>query len=144
MIRAKNIEKLINNFERVLPFAQHETALDMDVGSVSNRRRRHQCGTIHCHAGWYLLAKEWDLKSKYLKRGKSFAFGVLQMENDLECEDISTFMSENPSIWGNKRGSMMFLFNVAFGTDCLTLDDIVVHWLGVYANLLAMEDERGD
>ena len=149
MITAKRVEKLINNFEKILPFAKHEAALNMSTGKVSSKRLSHKCGTTHCHAGWYLLAKEWDLKSEYLNDGKQtgFAVGIGLMEKDLgllQKKSLKRWASENPELWGNEVGSAMFFHTAAFGRDCRTLEDIVVHWIGVWLNLLEKEAHEDD
>ena len=144
MIRAKNVKKLIDNFERVLPYAQYEYSLDMNETSVSSEYAGHHCGTSHCHAGWYLLAKKWDLKSRFLESHRSYQGGVVEMEKDLRCNNIRDWAKKNPLLWGNNYGGNMFIEKRAFGDNCKTLEDIVVHWIGVYANVLAEEEWDSD
>lgn len=146
MITSGKIFKVVKKFERVLPFAEHENALNMQKGRVSDRNDGHQCGTIHCHAGWYLLAKKWDLKSHYLDDGSgivSYLGGVVTMCRDLGFDtenDLLLWAKWNPEIWGNEYGERMFCSSLAFNyEEGLTLQKIVDHWGEVGMRLLIAE-----
>ena len=159
MITAKKVAKLIKTFERVLPYARHEKAFLMGEAGVSidpkkvdkdelalNEWEEHHCGTTHCHAGWYLLAKRWDLKSKFLPGepyGNLWCYedGITEMENDLGCS-VSYWAEKNAKIWGNPHGGKVFFSSQAFGDDCTTLDDVVGHWRGVHKRLLDKENKQ--
>ena len=159
MITSEKIRGMIGKFERVLPYARHEGAVDMDEGGVSRRvasslGNAHKCGTTHCHAGWYLLACEWDGVSDYLKgSGVSFEVGAHRMMRDtgMRPEGLVGSLSgglvewaeDNPEIWGNPWGEDMFFCERAFGCtkDNITLEKIVDHWRGVAARLKAKEEK---
>ena len=156
MITAAKVEKLIKTFERVLPHARETDSFSMSESYVSVNLeeideydieaydlQEHRCGTTHCHAGWYLLGKVWDLKSKFLPEYKfsdalSFEDGVEEMEDDLGC-DVALWAGDNPELWGNSHGEKMFYSERAFGDDCTTLDEVVNHWKGVHKRLLQKE-----
>lgn len=184
MITSQKVYKLIKTFERVLPHAGHEGALNMREGSVSIDRtnidrtnidkyvggaKSHYCGTVHCHAGWYLLGKKWNLHSQFLthynifkkalgiQRPYSYSDGAEEMAKDLgfnEREELEDWAENNPSIWGNEFGINMFFEECAFtgrifnycetDTPTITLKDIIKHWKGVHDRLEKLEKESQD
>lgn len=154
MITSDKIFKLVETFERVLPCAKHEGALNMSKCDVSDRSDNRQCGTTHCHAGWYALAKEWDLKSPYLSEEITLNYwkGKSIMEKDLGFFkgvipgfDCQRWAKNNPKIWGNGYGEKMFSESKAFNYEGeLTLQKIVDHWREVGIRLKAQEVERSN
>ena len=153
MITSEKIDQVVRTFERVLPFAQHEDALDMEETDVSRRAEyyeadddeEHFCGTTHCHGGWYSLAKHWDLKSKFLggRALHDFLSGGRAMAEDLGFKSmyhLRYWAEENPKIWGNDKGALLFDDNKAFNYEGkLTLAKIVDHWRGVSKRLKEKE-----
>ena len=141
MITSEKVRNLVKTFERILPYAEHDGALDMGTGGVSCRTNSffsgHKCGTVHCHAGWYLLAKMWDGKSNHLRGGnRSYLDGVALMMEDMGVSDseygLVDWASQNPDLWGNDYARSMFCENEAFTPGnkerAETLKDIVDHW----------------
>ena len=146
MITSNTIFKLVETFERVLPHAQHEGAVSMHQCVVSDHTDGHQCGTIHCHAGWYALAHSWDLKSHYLDDGSetvTYSKGMGNMRRDLGLGSrgsLEEWAQSNPEIWGNEYGDYMFASRRAFNYEGkLTLQKIVDHWGEVGMRLLLEE-----
>lgn len=151
MITAERVGVLIKNFERILPHAKSDEHLDMKEWLVSSRFHGHQCGTTHCHAGWYLLAKEWDFKSDYLEEpdgtGWRYGSGELALAKDLGFKsafDLTTWADRYPKIWGNREGARMFDSTSAFGVNIFSLKDIIDHWRGVQERLRAVEGGRDE
>ena len=157
MITSDKIFRMIENFERVLPYATKPGSLDMGVGDVSLEFREpwsldriHLCGTTHCHAGWYALAKRWDLRSKFLTRWTDFRHGRSDICEDLgfgrgteAARALQLWAKYNPQIWGNGNGSAMFRYDSAFNhSGRLTLQKIVDHWGEVGMRLLFNELSR--
>ena len=147
MITSDKIFKLVETFERVLPYAKHACALRMTEAVVSNKHAEYRCGTTHCHAGWYALADKWDLKSPYLKRYYSYSDGGNAMARDLGLLGVGHLIKwaeDNPEIWGNKYAYNMFVFADAFNyKGKLTLQKIVDHWGEVGMRLLLEELYQG-
>lgn len=127
-IKSENVWKVIQNFERVLPYAKTKNKFNMGSPSVScliyPGEYAHECGTVHCFAGWYFLAKEWNLEDKFLKTDKNYTDGALLMHNDMfniaeYCDQFAIhsmreFFRDNKEIWGNKYGSFLFYNDFAF------------------------------
>ena len=144
MITSNKVFRVVKKFERVLPFAKHDDALDMRTTFVSCED--HPCGTTHCHAGWYALAHYWDLKSHHLDDGSeivTYSTGVGNMCRDLgfNTEDgLLLWAKDNPEIWGNESGYGMFSSRHAFNYEGeLTLQKIVDHWKEVGKQLKKTE-----
>ena len=155
MITSKKVFEFVEIFERILPYAQHDGALDMGEDCVSETPefdgRSHKCGTIHCHAGWFCLAKQWDGESEYLPG----EYVYYQRGSDLIWLHFGPYgipglMDKNPHIWGNRYGADMYRDKRAFiskerpdGAE--TLQDIVDHWGEVGIRLLIQElYEKGE
>ena len=127
-----------------------------------------KCNTIACHAGWYLYHKHknngyWaytygdigidyftpldENKPKKERTSLAYVFnygeGATLMAKDLGFDyaiDLKIWARENPEIWGNSCGEMMFS---AKGEDAfnknsmqeVTLLDIANHWENVAERL---------
>ena len=88
---------------------------------------RHECGTVHCVAGWYLLAKRWNGKDRFLKGQNNYNFedGARLMAWDAGFNTIKKMLNwadDNPKIWGNVYGENMFTGQSAY--DCHPLYEI--------------------
>ena len=87
-LKSENLLTVVNNLKKITPFVE-KGEFNIDEPHVSSKKDGHQCGTVHCMAGWYLLAKEWDGKSFFLKprfvsdSEVGFEFGILAI-----CEDL--------------------------------------------------------
>ena len=123
---------------------------------------RGGCGTAACHGGWYAMKIEdvgWKLGSgaSILVHGDGadtadwhsvkFWHGADLMAKDLGFENmefLKIWAEENPDIWGNKYGAMMFHSGgrKAFGVNPgikTTLEHIGRHWMAVADRLAELE-----
>jgi len=146
----KQVQALIARFESVIK-KWPEGVLDMDEPDV--RSGQHNCGTTHCHAGWYAVA--------YIDEGREFPpevednnmrritciDGIDLMSRDLGFRkpvDLRSWAQRNPEIWGNEFGDFMFCKASAFGPeggdDAENMQDIVAHWKTV---LKTLEQQHG-
>lgn len=151
MITSEKIFKVAERLYSILPYAQHEGALDMYEPDVSVKPdiglcRVHPCGTIHCHGGWYYLAKNWDRKSTFIPFYDSVGYGsgVDEISTDLGFKgadyDVQRWARDNPEIWGNPNGGCMFNSAGAFNYEGkLTLEKIAEHWVEVGMRQLIQE-----
>lgn len=114
--------------------------LDMGVGAVNNG---HECGTIHCHGGWYAIAA-----GLHKKKIVGFNDGANKMAEDLgfgkDLFNLTDWAHSNPDLWGNVCGIHMFGNAIAFYSEgrpdgALSLQDIIDHWREVGVRLLRME-----
>ena len=127
-----------------------------DVGSG------YPCGTIACHAGWYLLAKLHEADdvgwaededhplSLTNKAGsyRGFSEGLRLLMQDLgygEHGDLKDWAERNPELWGNRNGDGMFSNPLAFKSDAewyITVKDIAEHWLAVADRIEALNKPK--
>lgn len=110
-------QKVIDNFERVLPMATMENHLTMQCTSVNENG--YKCGTVHCVGGWYAVATlNMNNGEKY-----SYSDGADKMAQDLGFEydyQLLSWSIKNFEIWGNKSGNEMFCSPLAYnGADSL-------------------------
>lgn len=150
---SKQVLFVINNFKKILPLAILENHLNMRITHV-NECNRHQCGTIHCHGGWYAIAR-CNLNNEI-----SFKEGANMMAIDLgfneyNCNNIFIdilyslieWANENQTTWGNRWGGVMFTDSIAFfhpskrPNGAQNLQHIIDHWTEVYERLLALENQ---
>ena len=88
---------------------------DMELNMVEPivQADHHPCGTIHCHAGAYLIG------AQELEKGKSYDFkqGAELMAHNLgftSKDALSLWADKNPKIWGSIFGRGMFSYSRAF------------------------------
>ena len=145
--------KLITNNDR--------EKLNMQAGTVWHRgtviKPRHECGTVHCFAGWYFVAylqrngisiDEFEDTSGYL----DYSEGVNLMSRTLELpephleSDLSDWARANPDLWGNHKGGLVFGHKMAFysSKDRLygaeNINDIIDHLTEVRNRLINLEE----
>lgn len=103
--------------------------------------RSSGCGTIACHAGAYLLAckgKEAIGTLRYYDGAKLMA-KHLGFQNP---EQLEEWADENPYIWGNTCGGVMFGGNgKAFDRTYPTLRNVCDHWRGVAERLKEQQND---
>lgn len=137
-----SVKTLINTFRTILPMATRQEQLSMQCTRVNND---HVCGSVHCHAGWYAIAKG-------LHRGGivNFMNGSQAMGEDLFNISggirIMAWAHVNPAIWGNTDGEYIFAHAMAFKSasrpnGAQTLADIIDHWQEVYERLVILENQ---
>ena len=71
MITSKKVFEMLAVFDVLPESAFEEDAFDMGQPSVCNYfqgyfkpEKAHECGTVHCFAGWFLIAKHFLKISK--------------------------------------------------------------------------------
>lgn len=141
--KSENILKVIEVFKKVLPMAKRKRHLNMDEISVQNED--HACGTVHCHGGWFAVGF-CDLSNPYI----TFLNGGEEMAHVLgfkRMDDLQVWASENPKLWGNRRGDGMFAERAAFRSSdrprgASNLQHIIDHWTEVYERVKALEDQQ--
>lgn len=79
----------------------------------------HACGTVHCHAGTFLLGAE-DLDTS--RESIGYEEGVLLMigmlgfkdDDDRPQDKLEDWANDNPARWGNSNGSYVWCYEGAF------------------------------
>ena len=99
---------------------------EMDVQDVVG----HKCGTTHCIAGWYYIAR-----SDIVPKGRSIYFdaGAKLLAQDLGfvCRsDLEGWACKNPSTWGAPDGGIMFCSLKAWN-NAKNLMDVVNHLIAI-------------
>lgn len=125
------VQTVIDSLEKVLPQASKECNLAMRNGSL--------CGTVHCHAGWYAIAKGMSSEDD-----ENCVDEANQMASDLGfsgMQDLMDWAQSNPRLWGTPSGHGMFCAAEAFESDtrpdgAKCLQDIVDHWKEVQSRLI--------
>ena len=99
------------------------------------------CGTVACHAGWYLLArrgKDVIINLDHIPASEfpveTYINGAILLAQDLGFHDqidLEDWAGDNPKLWGNTEGQVMFYNEEAFGKRNqygLSVKDIAEHW----------------
>lgn len=142
-MKSDDILKVIENFKKVLPMATKKGHLNMSEMRVKGDD--YQCGTVHCHGGWYTVAT--------CKMDKHILFveGAEKLARHLGFKsphDLKLWAEENPKLWGNDNGYDMFGDKLAFLNTELrpkgakTLQDIVDHWTEVYKRVKKLKKKK--
>lgn len=139
---SKQVQTVIDTFEKVLPMANYEGHLYMMSITIDNP----SCGTPMCHAGWWGVARginSFSLGTIDLSETLGFSDEYNLLTFDINELQIVKWADDNPSIWGNTHGFFIFSHTDAFGDNCNSLQDIVNHWKGVRDRLRADEESKG-
>lgn len=137
---SSNVLKVIQAFESVLPMAVLENHLDMFQSNIN--MCGHKCGTVHCHAGWFAIAR-----GLHKNRKVTYSTGTEEMTLVLGFEhefQLRQWALDNKDIWGNMCGNFIFSDKIAFESasrphGALNLQHIIDHWKEVYERLKALE-----
>lgn len=136
------IAEVINVFKKVLPMAT-EHHLDMTDGRVNTDN--HQCGTVHCHGGWFAVgACDAILLLDFLDGAKELA----RMLGFRGKYDLVLWAKDNPKRWGNPYGAEMFCDSIAFyhrtkrPYGAKTLQHIIDHWEEVRKRTIEAEKKE--
>lgn len=138
-VKSQDIERVLANLLKVLPQAKRREQLDMSNAYVNEYG--YECGTTHCHGGWYAVAVCRRSKRLDYTNGGDRMAAHLGFAN---MEQLEYWAAENPEIWGNKNGSMMFSGRGAFKSPkrkrgAQSLKDIYNHWTEVMERVRAIE-----
>lgn len=133
----KQMQKVIDYFTKVLPFAKEEYQLNMMESDVCIEP--NICGTIHCVGGWYVYANfhRKFIKERCIDHVLDYNDGADLMALDLGFKispDLRCWAYCNPEIWGNRFGGGMFSNRQAWGFS-RTLKDVVEHLKDVQKRL---------
>ena len=131
--------------------SKHQGYVNMDSIHVT---KMEVCGTTACHAGWYLLAKEGenviidiDNPPKEFHDKKTYEIGAELLAQDLGFDDkldLEDWAGNNPKLWGNTEGQVMFYSEEAFGkiksyAHDLSVEEIAEHWRAVADRIEALQ-----
>lgn len=140
----KQMQKVIERFEKILPLATTPKHLDMSEPLVHRTyedryTRKHECGTVHCVAGWYAVANQKrTLIAAKLKAGNVYyETGADLMARDLGFVNhraLESWANLHYEIWGNRKGGYMFCKPDAWN-NCKTMRGVVNHLKRVQARL---------
>ena len=125
----KQFEKVIKNFESVLPLARYDSQLDIHNIYVCDED--HECGTVHCVGGWYAVANQNNprIKAAIKRKDAEYELGADLMSKHLgfrNADDLVDWAHNNPVIWGNDWGGDLF-GSIAAWNDAKNLKGIVKH-----------------
>ena len=138
----------------------HPHVLKMELHSIWRLEERW---SFACIAGSYLLAKaggEWssasDDVSQFLTlngRKVDYTDGAVMMAEDLgfnTTEEFREWAEENPGLWGNECGYLLFESRLPWGGEAdtnedseLSIADCVRHLRGVATRITAKEEAYG-
>lgn len=157
---SQQVQKVIDNLTSVLPLTfdkngkQRDKHLSMAVGSVRTTDEHlgviHECGTTHCHGGWYAVAV-----CDRTRQSIGYMDGTMKMAEHLGFKDdmqLEYWAYENPEIWGNDWGVSMFeaegekaFYNESCRPQGATnLNDIIDHWKEVKQRLVELENKENE
>lgn len=151
--------KVIATLEKAVELANGNCPVDMAQGDVFVE---HPCGTPMCHGGWYSLVlgyPRFDAGAEQMAEDLGFT-PILNLDGrgtpweDPAQDQLAQWAKNNPQLWGNVAGSVMFIDESAFGVVIsldddlqreqlspeLTLQMIIDHWKGVMERTLAHID----
>ncbi len=149
-MKKDKLEELVNALDGL-----SDEVKDWDVKMESGEKPA--CDTPGCHAGLVsIVAQELpelqDIYQNHLYFTKGggnksnyhysiWADALAVFLGFSERKDLECWAKANPKLWGNKRGSNMFMTSVAFTDDTddlfkqLTHRDIINHWKQVLTNI---------
>lgn len=88
----------------------------------------HECGTVHCVAGWYAIAV-YDTDKKLV----DFLNGANKMAKALgfnKGTQLRAWAKRHPEIWGNQFGTDMFYCSIAYN-NAKTISEVIRYLEGV-------------
>lgn len=131
----EQFDKVINNLITAYEISKHDAPVDMYNTEAFTTNHKHLCGTPMCHAGWYasiaLKGKRVDSSGLPI----NYLDGASIMSKHLGFAsggDLEFWAKNNPEIWGNENGRMIFTSAYAFNYKGeLDLLAIINHWQAV-------------
>lgn len=147
---SQQVQTVIDHFERVLPQATLDNHLDMKEVKVKDGC--YDCGTVHCHAGWYAVAKKayfdkFDYHSFNYLDGIALMVDDLGFQNKYElCKWLRTRVGV--TTWGNENSIDIFYKKEAFyhpkkrPEGAQNLQHIIDHWKEVKERLVQLESKN--
>lgn len=111
----QQFQTVIDKLDGVLPLSLFECHLNMSAVGVPSSKKE-VCGTPMCHGGWYAAASGLFRNSNNVNKA-TYNDGANVLANDLgfvgQCE-LEDWAEENPKLWGNESGTLMFCTSEAF------------------------------
>lgn len=145
----QQVQEVIDNLSKILPQAHSNESLDMM--EVSVRNGSYDCGTVHCHAGWYAVARLDYFFKHGFKGSVNYTDGI-----DLLCKDLgfrnkfklAEWLGHIDGVraWGNDQSLFLFKKKSAFyhpvkrPEGAKNLQHIIDHWIEVKERLVQMEN----
>ena len=142
-MKAKDLKKVI----RTMDMVANDCDSMLNMSEYIVQCTTHLCGTVHCFAGWYLIASRLEMGDTFRPRmfscPTSFETGKIKMEKVLNVS-LQKWANENPNLWGNRYGDDVFTNQCAFKSvkrpgGATNLNDIIDHLKEVYWRLFASE-----
>ena len=136
----KQVAFVIDKLKLVRKQANEEGAFDIKEWHVYDKK--HKCGTVHCVGGWYAVANldRRAIKDKFNEGRIVFNHGTNLMAQDLGFRNgdiLTNWAYENPKIWGNENGHLMF--DIVNAYDNAGFDGVIAQWELVKQNLIELE-----
>ena len=137
----KQVNFVIEKLQLVREQASEYGAFDMIENRVYSKKHKHECGTVHCTAGWYAVANSdrQVIKDKINQGCVDFRDGADLMAIDLGFDntyDLKCWAYENPEIWGNEDGRWLFAKDEAYNTS--GFEGVIAQWQLVKQNLIEL------
>ena len=103
--------------------------------SASTGEVLHQCGTVHCFAGWYgvMHPKLWPHGTLF-KEYKVAADAIAERCGFTNMVALKAWADKHPKLWGNNNGYWLFSSKDAFN-GAADLTGIVHYLYGVVSRL---------
>lgn len=116
MITSARVQNLIDLLRKVEYRANEPRRLNMLIPEVKDVK--YKCNTIHCFAGWVLVASgipqaDTSFKRYYYKSGVNLINNILGVSPGRHV--LPKWARDNPKLWGNHSGYCMFSDLCAFG-----------------------------
>lgn len=142
--KSQDVLKVIKNFEKI-PYSTRIKPQALSMGRSDVKTVFSRCGTVMCHGGWYAA-----VACRTFLNFLDFKDGAHKMAQHLgfpNSEGLVNWAQNNPEIWGNSHGAVMFADAIAFGCSLdpftcprvNTIQEIVEHWKRVYNRLVEIE-----
>ena len=178
VVTSKKVFEMLKIFE-VLPqkVLENRKNFNMAVAQVCTKHtekysyhKRHDCGTVHCFAGWFFIAKHFSeirdgrfVSGDHARKDNvSYTSGVKALNEHFFPEDDRRFSDNydlahnlfavfsDDDIWGNSNQAHMvsnrFAFTPRNKKRADTLQDVLDHWcevgLRLYIRELFYEGEK--
>jgi hypothetical protein len=140
----EQVNFVIRKLKSVAGQARKKGAFNMSE-AIAYMKNRHECGTVHCASGWYVVANldRPEIKNRFKKGYVGYSDGADLMARDLGFADrdcLQTWAYENPEIWGNENGRSIFSEESAYDNE--GFDGVIKQWELVKQNLIELRMEK--
>lgn len=138
----EQVQTVIDNLKKIEDQANQAGAFAIDEIGVNTTS--HDCGTVHCVAGWYAVANQDHAWIKHLINVKACDYldGAHLIAMTLgfhNINDLGDYMLNRPDIWGNELADEMFCSMAAYNgleeDSKNPMSIIIAHWEQVKRNV---------